>query len=751
MKIYHGGRFTDLPRRKYVDGEVAFVDLMDIDQCLDIRLRSLASDTDIDEMLKYVHKHKIIYVYVEHDKLVLDHALNVDDLYTQPMHSNNLGHQNDEGKDEAADEGHNDEADDEDGGEGKDYEANYGGKSEDDEAEDDRGESEDDEAEDGGQSKEEDEADDEDKDVKDITDEKHIVDEVEVQMNGFKFEIEGEYVDPMQPKLNMTEIDLEVLDFDSYESDVEDAKESEFANRDLERKCNTKAFRAKAKAHIHLKGDANVQYSLLRDYVHELKKRNPNTTLKIDIASGRELLGLDETFIKRIKIKLFMDLVLDLPSIYLIADILVLDSDYKEMLWKCATACTLVDFNKNMDELKGYNKKACLEEILGKNALGMIPYAIRNLCGKLKFLKVKIRAWYADYRNNSKGSVSNFKEDLRILDDLIDKGNGSDEIVNNRLKILGKLQQVNKAQASEVAQKAKDQMDIVNEVQIGFHIGETNHWTVPFILNEIMQWCRRRKKQSLIFKVDFEKAYNSVRWDFLDDILVKFGFGIKWRGWIQNCLNSSKGSILSMGVLRMIPNLQRSKARVIKVIHGPEGGLITDVRRGFRSTWTSIVQEVKKLQNQEVGGKNSTTRQYLQMASENLFFVECGLLDVSSYEEWYTWLVSLSFKANLKGGVSKASSIVYGVNKLLSIKINIHTKWKIYSLPCKHVMACIHDMADNDMVFPTSAAGTQVGTQGASQSASQAGGTVVGSQAPAATVSQMRRTKKSSSRLTPTK
>ncbi|GJW56286.1 RNA-directed DNA polymerase, eukaryota, reverse transcriptase zinc-binding domain protein [Tanacetum coccineum] len=41
-------------------------------------------------------------------------------------------------------------------------------------------------------------------------------------------------------------------------------------------------------------------------------------------------------------------------------------------------------------------------------------------------------------------------------------------------------------------------------------------------------------------------------------------------------------------------------SRVIKAIHGPEGGLITDVRRGFRSTWTSIVQEVKKLQNQGV-------------------------------------------------------------------------------------------------------------------------------------------------------
>nr|GEU58474.1 RNA-directed DNA polymerase, eukaryota [Tanacetum cinerariifolium] len=56
-----------------------------------------------------------------------------------------------------------------------------------------------------------------------------------------------------------------------------------------------------------------------------------------------------------------------------------------------------------------------------------------------------------------------------------------------------------------------------------------------------------KKKQALIFKVDFEKAYDSVRWDYLDDVLDKFGFGIKWRRWIQNCHRSSRGSILING------------------------------------------------------------------------------------------------------------------------------------------------------------------------------------------------------------
>nr|GEX25716.1 transposase, mutator type [Tanacetum cinerariifolium] len=44
-------------------------------------------------------------------------------------------------------------------------------------------------------------------------------------MNGFHFEVKGEFVEPMQSKLNITKIDLEVLDFDSFESDVEDDKE----------------------------------------------------------------------------------------------------------------------------------------------------------------------------------------------------------------------------------------------------------------------------------------------------------------------------------------------------------------------------------------------------------------------------------------------------------------------------------------------------------------------------------------------
>ncbi|GKE28062.1 RNA-directed DNA polymerase, eukaryota, reverse transcriptase zinc-binding domain protein, partial [Tanacetum coccineum] len=64
--------------------------------------------------------------------------------------------------------------------------------------------------------------------------------------------------------------------------------------------------------------------------------------------------------------------------------------------------------------------------------------------------------------------------------------------------------------------------EIINEVQSAF-IVDRQILDGPFILNELLQWCKSKKKQSLIFKVDFEKAFDSIRWDFLDDVLKNFG------------------------------------------------------------------------------------------------------------------------------------------------------------------------------------------------------------------------------------
>ncbi|GJZ63126.1 RNA-directed DNA polymerase, eukaryota, reverse transcriptase zinc-binding domain protein [Tanacetum coccineum] len=102
----------------------------------------------------------------------------------------------------------------------------------------------------------------------------------------------------------------------------------------------------------------------------------------------------------------------------------------------------------------------------------------------------------------------------------------------------------------------------------------------PLILNEIIDWYKKRKKNLMLFKVDFEKAFDTMSLRYLDFVLDNLGFGIKWRTWIKAGLVSARTSILVNGS----PTLEFSLKRGLRQWDPLSPFLFLIIMEGFHMT-----------------------------------------------------------------------------------------------------------------------------------------------------------------------
>ena len=67
------------------------------------------------------------------------------------------------------------------------------------------------------------------------------------------------------------------------------------------------------------------------------------------------------------------------------------------------------------------------------------------------------------------------------------------------------------------------------------------------IANEIVDSSLRKKECGLICKLDIEKAYDTISWEFLLQVMGKMGFEGRWLNWIKWCISTASFSILVNG------------------------------------------------------------------------------------------------------------------------------------------------------------------------------------------------------------
>jgi len=87
---------------------------------------------------------------------------------------------------------------------------------------------------------------------------------------------------------------------------------------------------------------------------------------------------------------------------------------------------------------------------------------------------------------------------------------------------------------------------VVSESQSAFVKGKQILDAI-LIENEVIDEARRLKKELLLFKVDFEKAYDSVDLEYLDSVMAKMNFPALWRKWISEFVGTATASVLVNG------------------------------------------------------------------------------------------------------------------------------------------------------------------------------------------------------------
>ncbi|KAL4565092.1 hypothetical protein LXL04_029176 [Taraxacum kok-saghyz] len=87
---------------------------------------------------------------------------------------------------------------------------------------------------------------------------------------------------------------------------------------------------------------------------------------------------------------------------------------------------------------------------------------------------------------------------------------------------------------------------VIGDVQTTFISGR-NILDGPFIINEVCSWAKKVKQKLFLLKVDFDKAFDSINWGYLDFVMAQMGFSNKWRFWIWRCISSARPSVILNG------------------------------------------------------------------------------------------------------------------------------------------------------------------------------------------------------------
>ena len=87
---------------------------------------------------------------------------------------------------------------------------------------------------------------------------------------------------------------------------------------------------------------------------------------------------------------------------------------------------------------------------------------------------------------------------------------------------------------------------IIHENQSGFVPGHKIEQAIN-IIQDIMNYTEHKKMSGFFLVIDFEKAFDSIEWDFMIKCLKKFNFGKDILTWVKSLYNDVSSCVINNG------------------------------------------------------------------------------------------------------------------------------------------------------------------------------------------------------------
>ena len=177
----------------------------------------------------------------------------------------------------------------------------------------------------------------------------------------------------------------------------------------------------------------------------------------------------------------------------------------------------------------------------------------------------------------------------------------------------------------------------------------------------------------LLFKVDFKKAYDSIDWVYLQEVMLKMGFPTLWRKWIKECTETATTSVLVNGS----PTEEFSLGRGLRQGDHLSPFLFLLAADGFNILMKSVSDNTL-FTSYKVGNSEPVVVSHLLFADDTLILGEKSWANIRAMRA-----VLFLFEAlfGLKVNYSKSQLVGVNVPPLLVIEAAMVLNCKIRTIP----------------------------------------------------------------------